>query len=234
MKNKLLLLFALFVILPFTGIWAQVIRDIKPEKLNEVEISGPFNIYFSKSTESSIKIVASENVDDLIDINLSDGKLKLSSKDNLKNATNYVINSSIDIFISYTDLKAISVNGIGKIETLTPMLSENLKLDMNGVSKCRIDMNVNYLDVTISGIGDYAIVGKADNVNANFSGIGSFDLHALTAKTMSLNSSGIGYCDVYASEELNINTSGIGNVTYSGSAAKIIINKSGLGSVTKK
>jgi hypothetical protein len=233
-KNKILYLIALLAIVAIGKIKAQATHEIKIDRVESIDVYGPFNIFLSQGKENSVKIVSDKELDKYLDINAQNGKLRIKCNDAVDNAFGLLRNNNTDIFIVLTDVKSIKVKGISKLESLTPLNFDTLNLDLNGIGKSLLEMNAKASQIFISGIGDYNFKGKADVLMVNFAGIGSFDSHTLISKVAMLNASGIGSCSIYASDKLTVNSSGIGNVNYYGKPQCATINKNGLGAINQE
>ncbi|HYJ45509.1 MAG TPA: DUF2807 domain-containing protein, partial [Pyrinomonadaceae bacterium] len=85
-----------------------------------------------------------------------------------------------------------------------------------------------------SGASELKLSGDAKTLSIDSSGAGDIDAKDLHAEKVTVTSSGAARSDVYASEELNANVSGAGNVNYYGNPKTVKEDKSGAGSITKK
>lgn len=230
--HPVLLICFLFIFSNF--IQAQVnSRDLSVGEFSKIIVDGPFNINLSNS-KCFIKAVSTDDVFDWLVVSNIDGILKISIDEKKKKSwrTLWGNTVSVDLFIGCPSISLIKLTGVGKINTLNTLKSDDLELTINGVNRSELDFETKSLRIIVSGIGDYVFKGSTNNVAIDFSGIGNFDSSMLNAKILTMNGSGIGNCTVRATEEVTINSSGIGNITYLGSPQKQHINKSGIGSVS--
>ena len=93
------------------------------------------------------------------------------------------------------------------------------------------DLNVDTLELNLSGAGNLYADGTAENLQVRISGFGNFNGADLESQKVDVAISGAGSATVWAESELGARISGAGSVTYYGkpSVSKSI---SGVGSVT--
>jgi hypothetical protein len=218
------------------NISAQIItKEISIENFSTVEIEGFFNVNLSNSS-SPLKMVGESEDIQWVKVENQNGKLQISVDKNQRKIWKRIWGnkSKIDLFIGVPNIKALKVEGIGQLKTLSPIKSEELNININGVSHSEMAINVRKVKIEVNGIGDFMFRGGAESADIDFSGIGNFNSLNLDVVNLKINGSGIGNCEVRASNQLEINSSGIGNISYAGSPEHCLINKTGIGSVSRK
>ncbi len=225
------------IILTFSfSINAQIItKEIPVENFSAVEIDGFFNVNLS-SNSSPLKITGESNDIQWIKVENRNGTLQISIDKHQQKLWKRLWGNKpkIDLFLGVPNIKELKVEGIGQLKTLSPIKSEELDIKINGVSHSEITLNVHKVKIGINGIGDFIFKGGAEFADIDFAGIGNFNSLNMDVANLKINGSGIGNCEVRASNELEVNSSGIGNISYTGSPAHCKINKSGIGSISKK
>lgn len=162
----------------------------KLESFYGLTIKCPVIIKYKKSSNKEIKIKAPDNVIKNIATDVIDKNLIIGLTES------FIFNGPIELEITGNDLSFINVEGEGKIY-----------ID---------DINMNSLDINISGSSDIHIKGKLENLNVNISGLGNIHAEKLKANNININISGSGTVEAYASNTSSLNISGLGNVNVFG------------------
>lgn len=89
------------------------------------------------------------------------------------------------------------------------------------------------LFVDVSGVGSVKLAGRVDEFRAEMSGAGSLNSSSLVADDVKVDLSGVGSADVRADRRIRANVSGLGSISWEGSATDVKTDVSGLGSVRK-
>ena len=120
-------------------------------------------------------------------------------------------------------------SGSVEVAVATPRLTE---LRISGAVTGRVSgVDSGRFKLDISGAGSLDVQGKTGDLSLTISGAGRVRARGLEAKRATVRSSGAGSVQVFASEALDINLSGVGSVRYFGKPDDIKRSVSGLGSV---
>ena len=109
------------------------------------------------------------------------------------------------------------------------------RLDLSGA--CALvfkDIAVAGFTLNIDGASSVALSGKADVFEADIAGTCTLKAVELKTKATSVSVAGTGKADVFASEKLTVNISGLGAVNYYGEPKEIVKDISLLGQLNKK
>ena len=122
-----------------------------------------------------------------------------------------------------------------KSPTLRITLPELNSVADHGAGDVRInDANSNDLRIESTGAASVEAGGKARSVMISSTGAGSVDTSKLTTEKAKVDVSGAANVDVYASDQLDVTISGVGNVSYSGNPKTVNKSISGVGTVNPK
>lgn len=186
---------------------------MKVEKRNvpaftALDISGAYEVEIVIKPEQSLEIEGDDNLLPLIKTEVKNGVL------NITNDKGFSTRQKLRVRIAVTSLEGISTSGASDINA-SNVKSEDFKIDASGAGRLQISGETKTLDIDMSGAGE----------------VDAKDFHAQKVK---IDSSGAAQADVYASEELNADVSGAGNVNYYGNPKVINENSSGVGTISKK
>ena len=220
-----------------------VTKNIKVDNFTGLNLAGSPNVtYTQKAGKPEVEVYTSDNIVDLLDINVVNNTLNIKFKKGINVSYN-----KLEIRVSSETLNNISVAGSGNVELANGLKTDNLKVSVAGSGDIDAD-NITCtgnLNVSVAGSGDIegsnitcanltaSIAGsgdlKLDNVSAagteaSVSGsgtailTGSGDLFAsgLQAKRVSASVSGSGDIKCHATDFLKARTSGSGNIGYKG------------------
>lgn len=181
-------------------------RDLPAFK--SIETNGAFAIRVTCQQAASFEIEGDDNILPLITTEVRGGVLKIY------NHKSYNTSQAIMVRMTLPDLEAISSNGAADIQVA------NVKNDQ--------------LTISWQGAGRIEAAGETKFVHVSATGAGIIDTGKLTAARAKVSVTGAAHVDVYASQQLDVTVSGVGQVTYNGNPA--VVNKSvtGLGNVSKK
>jgi hypothetical protein len=129
-------------------------------------------------------------------------------------------NSKVKIKITMPTVERLSVAGSGDIMAVTPIISENLVLNISGSGNISIpELKVNTLSSNVSGSGDISIIGiePALNASVKVSGSGDITLKGIVFEDAEVSVSGSGDVYLEAKGTLNARVAGSGDIVYSGS-----------------
>ncbi|MCY7284002.1 MAG: DUF2807 domain-containing protein [Cyanobacteria bacterium CAN_BIN43] len=198
-------------------------------------ISNPSNVQGSGIAKTEKRAVASF---DSLDVNYagaievrSQGQEspEISGDDNIipfittevKNGTLYVRatkgyspEQKLQIRVSTPNVKRFVFDGVGEANL------SNIKNDR--------------LEIVVSGVGSLRAAGETKELDITLSGIGSVDAKNLRAVNAKVNSTAIGSVDLYATGQLDIKASGLGEINYYGNPKIVNRQTEGIGKINQR
>jgi len=172
------------------------------------------NLRFEKDSNFSISIRAQENVLDIIQTYISNGKLVVKFKDGVRVRGH----ETPEIIVRAAFLSGIELSGSGSITVQTKLVSPQVNLELSGSGNLFVsDVQTALLDVRISGSGNIRVAaGKATKEKLRIDGSGHIDLSDVLASDGQSISNGSGEMHVWCSNTLSVNIAGSGTVYYKG------------------
>lgn len=181
-------------------------RDVPAFKA--VDISGAYEVEILVQPQQSLEVEGDDNLLPLIKTEVKNGVLRINNEES------FSTRQKLRVRISVPSLEGIDASGASDI-VVSNVKSDDFKIDASGAGKLQISGETKTLEVDMSGAGE-------------------LDAKAFRAQKVTINSNGAAQADVYASEELNADVSGAGNVNYYGNPKTINEDRSGAGSISKK
>ena len=181
-------------------------RDLGAFK--SIETSGAFEIQVTCQQPASFEIEGDDNLLPLVKTEVRNGVLRIYSD------SPYTATKAITVRMALPDLEAISSTGAADIRA-TDVKNSQLTISWQGAGRIEAAGETKFIDITSTGAG-------------------KLDTSRLRAERAKVSVTGAAHLDVYASQQLDVTVSGVGQVTYHGNPG--VVNKSvtGLGSVNKK
>lgn len=187
-----------------------VTKQIKISDFDQIAVSGSLDVtYTQQSGKPKVEIYTSDNIVDLLDIYVKNGKLNLGFKKNVKVSYN-----KLEIRVTSEDLNAVNVAGSGDFKFTNGLKTDQLKMNVAGSG-----------DITASNIQ------CSQEFTANVAGSGDIECKQLKAADMDISVAGSGDLKIENAlvTSANASVAGSGTVKISGSADKANYSVAGSG-----
>lgn len=187
-----------------------VTKQIKVSDFDQIAVSGSLDVtYTQQSGKPKVEIYTSDNIVDLLDIYVKNGKLNLGFKKNVKVSYN-----KLEIRVTSEDLNTVNVAGSGDFKFTNGLKTDQLKMNVAGSG-----------DITASNIQ------CSQGFTANVAGSGDIECKQLKAADMDISVAGSGDLKIENAQVTSANASvaGSGTVKISGSADKANYSVAGSG-----
>lgn len=187
-----------------------VTKQIKVSDFNQIAVSGSLDVtYTQQSGKPKVEIYTSDNIVDLLDIYVKNGKLNLGFKKNVKVSYN-----KLEIRVTSEDLNAVNVAGSGDFKFTNGLKTDQLKMNVAGSG-----------DITASNIQ------CSQEFTANVAGSGDIECKQLKAADMDISVAGSGDLKIENAlvTSANASVAGSGTVKISGNADKANYSVAGSG-----
>lgn len=181
------------------------------EDFDVISVSGVYDLDVRVGEDYSIEVSGHEREMEALDIYLDGDELVLGRK---KGKSKYRNNKGIIANITLPDLSGISISGVGEG-------------DVTGI-------DAEEFSLKISGVGELNMSGTCGSLEAKISGVGEINAKELECEDAYARLSGVGELDLYASESVDIKTSGVGEANVWGKPSKVKKSKGFMSSVTIK
>lgn len=195
------------------------------DDFSSINLAGIGDVYLAQG-EKHLRIEAEDNIIQDMKTDVSGGKLTIHQRTDCINP-----HEPIKIFISTPELESISISGLGRVISLSPIKSDALSLGMSGSGSMELNILCQDLRTTISGSGGAILRGVAKDSDIMISGTGAMHGYGLMTDRSNVTISGSGMAQVNAMDELNALISGRGSVYYKGNPRNVSQMVSGSGKV---
>lgn len=173
-----------------------------------VDVSGAYDVEITCGQKNDIQIIGDDNIVPLISTTVKENTLYISHDGSIHPKT------KLRVVITVGDINQVSSSGASNIA-------------VRGIHNEEFDIDV-------SGAGSFYASGETGKLSVDLSGATDVDTKDLRAKAVTIDVSGASDAEVFASEELSAEVSGVGNITYYGNPQTVNQEVSGVGSIRKK
>ena len=170
-----------------------------------INSSLPANIIIGQGSEQNLTISTHGNVMGIIESRVVNGELRLGLKSNVRSL------DRLDIYITAANFENLKLSGTGRLST----------------EGC---LEVDELDVRLSGASSVDLCGITSSLEIDLSGASAFKSYDMMAQSVNVSVSGASSVQVSADQLLDVTISGAASVHYKGSP-QINSNISGAGSL---
>lgn len=195
----------------------------------EVHAAGNIQLIVIQGDLKPVKLEGDENILTYIEVIQEGERITIKTKEGI----NLVPSGDLKVYVTSPTYKSIEVSGSSDIVGQTRITStDDLSLEASGAGDIKMEVDAPKITAGISGTGSVDLKGQAKDLEINLTGAGHAYCYDLLTENTSIDISGAGSAQVYASVKLTAEVSGAGNISYKGNAS-VSQQISGAGSVNK-
>ncbi len=207
-------------------------RTVNVGDFSELSLGIPGNLYLKQGNTTSVEIECDDDDFEDIEFKMNGDRLSITKegKWSWKDGWN---NSDVTIYVIMREIEELTVSGSGNIQGKGSLDVENIDLAVSGSGDIELDLSGSELEARISGSGSISLSGSAKAATAIISGSGKVKAEDMTVSSFEARISGSGNCYITATDEIEASISGSGSVYYDGNPDRVISNSSGSGKVKR-
>jgi Putative auto-transporter adhesin, head GIN domain len=195
----------------------------------DVSANGDIKLIVVQGDLKPVKLEGDENILSYIDVIQNGEKITIQTK----KGVNLIPSGDLNVYVTSPTYRNIDVSGasdiIGQNKITT---TEDLSLQASGAGDIKMDVDAPKITSGISGSGSVTLKGQTKDFMIDLTGAGHAYCYDLLTENTTVQISGAGSAQVYASVTLKADVSGAGNISYKGNAS-VSQQISGAGSVNK-
>lgn len=210
-------------------------KDFDTSHFQQIESNIPAMIRITQSKDYSVSACGPDNYLSHLKIFVKGNTLYLNTESPWKSAINKLEKKHVTIHISLPTLTTVTQNGVGNIQIEEKAIFNKLTLRLKGVGDilCE-DITCQQLEATLSGVGEVKLKGKSQSAYYKNSGVGDIQASTMTVSSLTVKHTGVGNITCHATDNLKINASGVGDITYYGNPSAKDFHKNGVGKIKHK
>jgi len=193
-----------------------------------VETHGDIDIIASQGS-FNIKVETDQNLLQYIETIVDNGRLIVR----FRHGISIMHLSAAKVYVTAPELNAFETHGSGNIISQGKISGKNkIDIDVSGSGDIELDLDCPEVKTETHGSGNITLTGETRNFSCRTTGSGDIKAANLKAENVKTSIHGSGDNEVFASELLDVEIFGSGDVHYKGEP-KISTSVHGSGSVTK-
>ena len=209
------------------GIIKTIERPVSSFK--EVEANGDIKLIVIQGDLKPVKIEGDENILSYIEVIQNGDRITIQTKPGV----NLSPSGDLNVYVTSPTYKSIDVSGSSDIIGQNKITgTDELSLQASGAGDIKMEVDAPKITAGISGSGSINLKGHARDLVLDLTGAGHAYCYDLLTENTTVDISGAGSAQVYASVKLTADVSGAGNINYKGNAS-VSQQISGAGSVNK-
>jgi hypothetical protein len=202
-------------------------KHVSPFK--EVEANGDIRLIVTQGDLKPVKLEGDENILSYIEVIQDGDRITIQTKPGV----NLIPSGDLNVYVTSPTFKSIEVSGSSDIIGQNKITStDELSLQASGAGDIKMEVDAPKITAGISGSGSISLKGQTKDFDVDLSGAGHAYCYDLLTENTTVQISGAGSAQIYASVKLNADVSGAGNINYKGNAS-VSQQISGAGSVNK-
>lgn len=200
-------------------------KEYEISNIREINLLLACEVHLTQADNESLKITAEQDIFNRLTVNQEDSTLFIKTDRDKYDNDKW----KVKVYLTINDLRKIKIGGAVKLDNENTLKTPKLTLDISGAADVDLDIDVEKLLADFSGAVNAEIEGNADYIVMDMSGASNVDTENLKSRAFYLDFSGFGKAEIFASEVVKIDMSGMGVIRYSGNPDKIETKSSGLG-----
>ena len=195
-----------------------------------VNVSSAINLYIKQDSSFSVKVVADDNLQVYVIVEMDGNTLRVREKDN----TNLDATGKIKVYVSAPAFKSLNASGACNIigENLLST-DENVEIDVTGASEATLELKALKISAGMTGASRLELRGQTKDLSLEGSGASHAKCFELLSENTKVDISGASHAEVFASVLLDAHASGASGIRYKGNAT-VSQEASGASSVKKE
>lgn len=157
----------------------------------DIQNAIPANVFIEQGPLEAVRIEAPSNILEEINTTVDNNLLNIRINKCIENL------EGVNIFVTIPQINRLVQAGVGNMTTVN-------------------EINVNELDVILTGVGNFNLQGFANDVIIALDGVGDIEAFSLNTDICEIDITGVGNVEVSVNDELDVTITGAGFVYYKG------------------
>jgi len=204
-----------------------VTEERSVSSFEKVRGSAGIDVYLTEGTENKIVVEADENLMELIETEIVNGKLTITTTKNIGRS------KAKKVHVTYTNLVSIEASSGADVISNSIIKSEILTLDSSSGADLEVEIFSKELYAEASSGADITVSGKVTTLNARASSGSDLDAKKLEVINCNAKASSGADITVNVKESLDAKASSGGDVKYYGNPVSVIKKDGSSGSIRK-
>lgn len=201
-------------------------KEFSVDNFTVLKVCGMADVVLIQGNETKVKFEINPEMEEEFQLNSENGELTIGLEGDM-----FAEKASNTVYVTFKELDELIFSGVGDIKTEGKINLDKLLCKASGVGDIKLEMDCKQLEVKFTGVGDIDITGNGDMATYSWKGVGDLKASNMKMKDVALSLSGVGDAKLHATESLEVNLTGIGDVKYTGSPKNTDLNPRGTGDI---
>ena len=186
-------------------------------RFDRVDFRGIGRLILSQGEKQSVAVTTSETLISRVRTDVREGVLIVSLRWWPGMLLRIAELKTLEVRLVVEDLAGLKVSGAGTVESRERLEVEELDVNLSGAGEIRLELHGRRIGTHLTGAGRVVLWGEATEQDIRLTGAGSIQAERLVSRSVRIHASGAGECRVHATDSLDVRLSGAGTVRYLGS-----------------
>ncbi|MCL6257574.1 DUF2807 domain-containing protein [Aquiflexum sp. TKW24L] len=226
--KPIILSFSLFFIA--VTVLAQETETRTPGSFTKIHSGGSWDVIVITGDRDEVRLESNNISLDKVITEVNNNTLKISlEKGNYRNV-------GLTVYVTVREVEGIKSTGSGSFKIQSDLTTGSLSLGNTGSGNIILkNVNTDNLSVGMTGSGNITVAGgSVGEFTLSQTGSGDFKGEGISAEKASINKTGSGQSEIGEVENLNVKSTGSGNVYYSGKPESVNVSATGSAKVIRR
>ncbi len=198
------------------------------DAFDQIDVDGVFDaeVTVAEGSAHSVEIWTDDNLIDEIEVEVVDGELRLSVRDDTS-----IDPTRLDAIISMPTLSSVEADGAADVSALGGVSTASLSVEASGASTVVIAaVSVDDLEIETNGASTVKLDGRTADLDIEANGASSIEMQSFDAVDVTIDLNGASSVDLGSAERVSGETNGASSMDI-GSYTSLDIDTNGVSSV---
>lgn len=188
-----------------------VSRDVAVGAFDKLVVTSVFRVTVTRGEVPAVKLRVDDNVVDHVVVESSGGRLHIGIR-----GRHRFDNTTLTAEVTAGELLGIDASGASQVTMSGDVLAPSVELRAIGASRITGPLETEEARVEASGVSLLGLSGSTGRLVATVTGVSKIELSGLRATAGEVHVSGTSKADVWVTDSLSIDVSGVSSLTYKG------------------
>ena len=226
-----------------SGKGAVIEKEMDYSNFDKLSLFAPIKVEVMRGDNYEMKIEGHENLISLLNIEVKNETLKINTEKNFKFTDEVKVTLQVPVSLQKVDIGSLCQVSVDEITDqakfglyasgessfyVEKLFVRDIDMDLSGVSKVNIPaLKGEKCSLDLKGVSEVQIEGKTKNLSVGISGVSKGLLGELEADNVDCRMSGVCNCEVWATQVLKADVSGVSKFNYRGNPSVLELNTAG-------
>lgn len=193
----------------------------------KLDIEGSYEIVLQEGSTPLIAVETDENLHQYVETTIDGKTLRIRDVEKIKPSEH------TRLVITYQNLDEIRLGGAAKISNQGRLKADELLIRIDGAGMMDLGLEAKELELKLAGAGAVNLRGNVNKQRLSLSGAGNLNALELQSKECEVDLSGFGSAQVFVTDNLKAQVSGVGGIRFKGDPRNIQREVTGLGDISR-